>query len=1500
MKRRQKPVKALDPAQLVAAGSAVALALVLGSSAAPALAQDGDPGGQWFSLPIDRGAAQVSEEALAHLAAKRWDLAVEVLQDLVEDRPENLLPDGFGADLERPSQMAHHLGAGQWARLQLAGLPRAALDRYEQRFGPKAEEALARALDAGSADELRSVADRYPAARAAAHALRAAGDLSFANGQLTDAALTWTRADALERRLGSFDGVAAAARRAALAQLVPEGADRRGDAGFRLPGPGEAPGPVPRGEREVWSVQLPENPFAFDSLSSNYPNIFPVLHEDKVYVSTTLNVVCLDAFEGVELWRSEEPPGWASLSSRNREDLSKAIDKEAQIVAPAIGSGVVVAAQQIPFAALPNDDYQGFVIMRALPDRRLFAFDAETGETLWRHLPPVDWDGQSGAFTERMSVAGAPIVAGPRVIAPMFRMEGRVDLHIAAFDLRTGNLLWSTPLISGQRELNMFNRHEREYSAPPVRVEGDAVLVATHLGTVAALDLFSGAVRWQATYDQIPLPKTHGLISADRTAVWKNAPPVVSGDVVLATPLDSEDLVAIDLGQGAVLWSQPRHSLRPQRQSDSEVDVLLGAGERDVFLGGDWVASWRKPNGLDDRAPLLPGGLREDLGASSPRIALRAPRAVLTDELVLVPAREGLAAYDRDNGAEEPAVGFPWERDERGNLAVGPGLLITTTNRRISGFLDLGVLEARATQRLAAAPNDPEAALELARLLDRRARLERELGHVGEALGLLARARDTIEPLADDGAYEVRAELAANLLFEAELRRSEGQSDAARALLERGLDVARESGQVRDLLLALLPLVRTRDTDAWLAALDELGERAGELDVATSTLVVDPEWLGFARVGSGALRSVPAGAWALVQRALWAEQRGHFAEALDDWHAVLARWSDVVLAPDVTLGARATERIGDLIAAGGRVLYRPFEERAQRLLENALAVGDGDALDRLPRLYPFAAATQEARAARLTLALEEPDVEALARSVGGLLAELDPRLDAFGRAQLAARLAIGLGRAGNVDFERALLTRIAASWPDLELVDAPYAGQRVEDVVARFELPSPGPPPLPQFGEDLVLGDSLPGPWHLLGLPPLGANASDDGSPRPLLIATDDSLLAFDVEQPDKPLWERRPPLDELPLDRPERWTLTSTRAVVGSDGLIVAQDVSSGRPAWIHALGRGVLRSVCATDGVVVVQAHDPLENAYELIGLDAVGGARLWTTPLPPGRGWWPPLAADGHLVSIAYELLGPADACVLDPFTGELRGVVPLPDKLGSWADRAPWIVGDRLLLPSPLKSTLAAVDLARLEQAWTVELGSDRDLRAVLTFGARVFVVAEGNEFGASAKRGAIIEVDPRLGSRRTVYTLDRDDRVLGVRRGDRLELTAPMVFTVSSPSGDERARVTAIDLDRGRRWIQELATTEPMLWEPAWARAVVSEGTVALFYAQRARRSGSRQRVWLDLFDRNDGTRLRRQQVAREYETLQSLTPLAIGDTLWMGCRSPSGSLDRIDRWRNER
>jgi hypothetical protein len=60
---------------------------------------------------------------------------------------------------------------------------------------------------------------------------------------------------------------------------------------------------------------------------------------------------------------------------------------------------VALAALQTSFSETENQNWQGIHIMSAIPERRLFAFDLETGRPLWDHAPPLTWDAREHRWT---------------------------------------------------------------------------------------------------------------------------------------------------------------------------------------------------------------------------------------------------------------------------------------------------------------------------------------------------------------------------------------------------------------------------------------------------------------------------------------------------------------------------------------------------------------------------------------------------------------------------------------------------------------------------------------------------------------------------------------------------------------------------------------------------------------------------------------------------------------------------------------------------------------------------------------------------------------------------------------------------------------------------------------------------------------------------------------------------------------------------------------------
>lgn len=359
----------------------------------------------------------------------------------------------------------------------------------------------------------------------------------------------------------------------------------------------------PRAQREEAQLErsvLDLTPFASKRGKAPLAQLEPVLAGDKVLVTSTLRLFAFEARTAELAWTAGPPGGWGQLEPRRLEDLLGALEPERLLVAPAAGERAAVAALQIP-QGQAGEDWHGLEIQRALPERRLFAFELATGRALWNHAPPSDWDGRSGAFAQRMNVCASPLVVGARVFVPCTRDESSIDYHVACYELETGAKLWTTFVKRGQIERNMFGFQAREFAAAPLVAAGTRVLAQTGLGMVAALDVKSGRVLWKSDYAPIPLPKVKNYQHQPplRPTVWRNATPLVIGDVVLAAPLDCAELLALDLSSGKRLWTAAETTwkeLAPGSRVSGFDRVIADADT--LYLGGqDFTAlpivDWR-------------------------------------------------------------------------------------------------------------------------------------------------------------------------------------------------------------------------------------------------------------------------------------------------------------------------------------------------------------------------------------------------------------------------------------------------------------------------------------------------------------------------------------------------------------------------------------------------------------------------------------------------------------------------------------------------------------------------------------------------------------------------------------------------------------------------------------------------------------------------------------------------------------------------------------------
>ena len=404
--------------------------------------------------------------------------------------------------------------------------------------------------------------------------------------------------------------------------------------------------------------------------------LVPVRAGELLYVASGLRLFALDAFTLEPRWRAGPPSGWYSLDPARRAELLEGVDHEFAWSAPNVGARAVVAALQLPLARGRREEHMGVVIARALPERRLFAFDRFTGRRLWDHVPPelapgsdprVELDRRGVALARRASVIGPPLVVGERVLVPCSSDSSSVDYRVAAYELADGGAVWATFVLRGQVARDGLGFVLDEFLAPPLVLtpDGRHVLVLTGLGTLALLDASTGEIGWSTRYPAEPLPRSHAHMPPRRSLRWRGTPPLVVGETVIAAPPDARALFAFDLVDGRLLWSLSEADELALFPCRPETDHLAGVAGDTLWLGGPELAAVRCIGGL--RAPAS-----FELAWTDPLGCASGARARLVGQTLFVPDATRVRALDACTGVTRRA----YEADATVGLLVDDAELV--------------------------------------------------------------------------------------------------------------------------------------------------------------------------------------------------------------------------------------------------------------------------------------------------------------------------------------------------------------------------------------------------------------------------------------------------------------------------------------------------------------------------------------------------------------------------------------------------------------------------------------------------------------------------------------------------------------------------------------------------------------------------------------------------------------------------------------------------------
>jgi outer membrane protein assembly factor BamB len=350
--------------------------------------------------------------------------------------------------------------------------------------------------------------------------------------------------------------------------------------------------------------------------------------------------------------------------------------------------------------------FMSYDITVEIPIRSLVAFDADTRAVLWKTGPT---DGAArrmedlGQALPRSQVARQPrselsytspvIVKDGLVVAGGWVQRGYVDSVLRALDLRDGRTVWETFISGGQLELTMFGEMAREPFAGAIAEQEGIIYYLNQFGVIAAVELASGRVRWITTYDTIDVRATWQRSAEIRDTCWGANPLLLLGNVLIATPRDSQYLYAIDTGTGPAGEMAAGRVLWRFHNTSSLLRDLLGAKRGKVYFTGPRSVGALDLSGLDayghfgktgaaaEGAPFAvePRRLYRDLPGSQ----IVGP-GVLTDEGVLFADEKGLYLAGPELGPPVPLV--LESAQVPGRLSVAHGMVYMTSRTQLAAY----------------------------------------------------------------------------------------------------------------------------------------------------------------------------------------------------------------------------------------------------------------------------------------------------------------------------------------------------------------------------------------------------------------------------------------------------------------------------------------------------------------------------------------------------------------------------------------------------------------------------------------------------------------------------------------------------------------------------------------------------------------------------------------------------------------------------------------------
>lgn len=331
---------------------------------------------------------------------------------------------------------------------------------------------------------------------------------------------------------------------------------------------------------------------------------------------------------------------------------------------------------------------------------RLTAYDLATGRERWTIGGPAGDDPYAPPLAGSFFL-GAPLAVGDELFAVATLGE---EIRLWSLDAATGRPRWWQLLAYADTKIE--RDIARRWIGSPIAAGQGILVCPTTVGWVVAVDTARRSLMWAHRYlppveDPQSDPGLQFLPQRGLNDQWAVGSPMIVGQSVLFAPPDGQDLICLNLGDGALKWQHPRgEGLLVAGVAADRVLILEATGLQALSLGTGEVL-WRCPWD-SGRNPIGRG-------------------VVAGDRFILPMSDRELWSIDITSGDLKQRLRQPDGQPALGNLIKANGRWISLGPEGCIVFRERDDVKAELAARLQQDATDPDALLRGAEidLLDR-------------------------------------------------------------------------------------------------------------------------------------------------------------------------------------------------------------------------------------------------------------------------------------------------------------------------------------------------------------------------------------------------------------------------------------------------------------------------------------------------------------------------------------------------------------------------------------------------------------------------------------------------------------------------------------------------------------------------------------------------------------------------------------------------------------